>query len=639
MARLTDILVEENRQEVNDDKDFLTYGLYFFELGFPAEALGSAGGSGALSGTSYLFPLVINPQSLDVTDIFTAEFVPTAQGGLYVEENGIQRRELMIRGTTGFQPKRGRAKNQATVGTPNWNLTKPSFNLRPGGPLAEYSGQRHFHFLQDRVFRIYGELKRDPRYAKETYMNFINTKDGEAWRIIPTAFTMSRSASRNNLYQYAIRAVIVDKARLPNVIESYLDPRTAIDQFTDAAATAQRYANLGNAAVNDVTGVLTDLDRQVNGALSVINNASSIIRNVENSVGALESGLSRILTVPLSQVRASALALESLIQRLVNLPGRIRDNVAFSLWQLVDTFDGLSINTDLYASSPTLDLSRSTDNTRPAAGQSNSALTAAANSGITTLAQLGNRAHLPAAGDLSRQSGLPYREPQTTQISGEFTVTTRRGDTLSTLASKYLGTPGRWRELAVLNNLRYPYISESGAPGTVVVGDEIRIPSNTVAPEVTSPPGIIGVPQTATVAERLLGRDFKIEKTENGEFDFVADPESDNSDVKTVAGVANLQQALAVRILTTLGENPLFPNLGMPRVIGNSNAILDREIIRLRIRQAVENDPRINSVLSVTTQTTGSADQALIDYTVSVRGFSNAITVEERTEPLVIQVN
>ena len=48
------------------------------------------------------------------------------------------------------------------------------------------------------------------------------------------------------------------------------------------------------------------------------------------------------------------------------------------------------------------------------------------------------------------------------------TVTAKRGDTLSALAAKYLGSAARWTEIAALNKLR--------SPNKLTVGQKLRLP-------------------------------------------------------------------------------------------------------------------------------------------------------------------
>lgn len=58
---------------------------------------------------------------------------------------------------------------------------------------------------------------------------------------------------------------------------------------------------------------------------------------------------------------------------------------------------------------------------------------------------------------LARQSGIAFREPKS-----KFLVPFPYGVTMEQLATRYLGDPDRWIEIAALNGLRAPYVDEEG---------------------------------------------------------------------------------------------------------------------------------------------------------------------------------
>lgn len=54
-------------------------------------------------------------------------------------------------------------------------------------------------------------------------------------------------------------------------------------------------------------------------------------------------------------------------------------------------------------------------------------------------------------------SGIPFKVPLSA-----YAVPFPYGSTLEVVSNKYLGTPDRWHEIAILNNLRPPYVDEEG---------------------------------------------------------------------------------------------------------------------------------------------------------------------------------
>jgi hypothetical protein len=60
-------------------------------------------------------------------------------------------------------------------------------------------------------------------------------------------------------------------------------------------------------------------------------------------------------------------------------------------------------------------------------------------------------------GELARRSGIDYRSAASKRL-----VPLPYGSSLEALASRYLGDPDRWMEIAALNGLRAPYVDEEG---------------------------------------------------------------------------------------------------------------------------------------------------------------------------------
>ena len=103
------------RQGVNQDFNFFKRMLYYFELHIPTLAYGG----GAVPGVSnsFMFPLILPPESYSLEEPFAVELTPTQRGGLYSEENGIIFRKIRIKGNTGFKPRM--LKTYGSLGNPS----------------------------------------------------------------------------------------------------------------------------------------------------------------------------------------------------------------------------------------------------------------------------------------------------------------------------------------------------------------------------------------------------------------------------------------------------------------------------------------------------------------------------------------
>jgi hypothetical protein len=132
----------------------------------------------------------------------------------------------------------------------------------------------------------------------------------------------------------------------------------------------------------------------------------------------------------------------------------------------------------------------------------------------------------------------------TKTLSGFRLVETRRGDTLQRIAVRELGDATRWHELAEINRLRPPYLTddESQVSGSVkLTGSQLLVPSST---------------PTATVdtnAESIFGTDVLLRR---GKF------QVSSGDLVLVSGVDNYLQALRHVVRTEPGDLMFHPRYG-----------------------------------------------------------------------------
>lgn len=174
--------------------------------------------------------------------------------------------------------------------------------------------------------------------------------------------------------------------------------------------------------------------------------------------------------------------------------------------------------------------------------------------------------------------------------------TIQAGDTIQQIARRQTGNADQWWVLVRLNHLSYPYIDGAGpSPGPRVlgIGDSLLVPGNVADPAIrqASSGSGGGVGQYAI----LLGEDLFFEHG-----DFVVDPGS--TDLDTAAGLQNLVLALQRRLGTRKGELPYHPDYGshLERHIGQPRDGIRHAQIRHEVRQTVLDDPRIQSVPSLT---------------------------------------
>ncbi len=624
VASLTQILREQARQVEADDSRFLSYGIYFFELEFPAEAVAADNEGAGGQTNSYIYPLVLNPESIRIVDNFTLSKTPTSNGGLYIEESGVLEKALVIRGTTGMRPRVGRVQTGApTYPTASFNLPNTFIPAR-GRPTAQaaFSGQRHFQFLQDKIFRVYGDLKRAPQFSERTVMNWHNVKDEEHFRVVPERFTMTRDIRRRFLYEYEIVCAVVGLANA--VTTRLIEPdRNVFDRINDAIRTVRKAVNYARAAIQDVVNFADEVNNVVRNASGVINDAAQIVQSVDDAVTAIERVGTTLVTLPLNAVRANITAIEDLSQNLTGLPFRVAQSAAQSLRRVADALDHFAFLPDIFDESPVNQLVRDANRNVNAQRSTDAQLRAAAAAPPTSVIEASRRDGTAAPGDLARLQDPLYATPAGVQVRSANAQVVQGGENIAAIAGRYLGDARRWRELAAFNQLRFPYISDAGLPNTLRPGDTILIPSEAPPQNVSRTPGIYPGDPNIDAEERVLGRDFAlIEDRDDGFVDFAVD--ANGTDFTQTAGVGNLTQALRTRLTTERGTSPLLREMGYRPLIGLGFASADADIARIRLGEAVSADPRIDSLQAVEL-VPGTSDAVQVRISATVRGFREPV--------------
>ncbi len=595
-------VAEEARQALAQDAKFWQNYLYFFELFVPAEALWGSSGDKT---TSMIFPLVLNPQTLNTSEPFALSATSTVNAGLFLEENGIIARTITIEGHTGFKPRAVKS-----TGLAKSEMIKTDHVAIPRRGVAtplDVSGQRHFQFLQDRVFRTYSELKKDPATARETRMAFHNVRDDEHWYVAPVRFDMHRDVRSRFLYRYSIELLAYDLSSSSEVILPGED-KGILDRLRDVVASVKAAIDDIISVIQDVQGLLQSIENVVNGFVDAFTKLTSIV----SAGAAFIEGAADFITIPFRAVINTADAISDLQTRLDGLPARVRDTINNSLNRAKDACHRFANHRDRYQAPLQEKLAQlGTATSR----RELEAAAAAPPTSLNALAKLGTK---PMAGDLRRRQTLTTTR-RTPSYASAFTHNVAEEDSLPGLAARFLGRADEWRAIAALNDLVPPYVSRTGLPGTVRPGDSIMIPSTARPPSVRVNDGIVGADPNSGLEVQQLGVDLLVR-----DGDFVVSV--DATDIKTVRGVPNLEQALTTRLSTERGTDVLYRSLGYDRMVGIGVAAVDAQIAQLRLRDAVLADPRVARVVGVQTDATTPLDVASVDLTVQVRGLNQTVT-------------
>lgn len=169
---------------------------------------------------------------------------------------------------------------------------------------------------------------------------------------------------------------------------------------------------------------------------------------------------------------------------------------------------------------------------------------------------------------------------------GAVKVTVRLGDTLQKIAVRQLRDASRWREIALINGLDTPNLF-------LMAGSEILVPT---VPSVQGS-GVYGdlgddrKITNDTVAERLYGRDMMVAE-QNGKLSIVFGA---NNDIDTVAGDANLQQAVGLKVRIYQGQLLEDSEFGIRRVVGRKGTPTETLALKHSLLETALSDPRIAS--------------------------------------------
>lgn len=550
---------------LGEDSRFWRQFMYAFRLTGP-------------DGLDQLFPLVLNPTVYRKTHPFAADLSPTLEGGIYLEEQGVIISEIRVEAHTGFAPIR----NPQDTGT-------------PGATGLKLSGQAHFKRLQDRCFLEYSRLKKNLEIGPRVQLTFHNFKDKEHWIVAPKEWSLNRSASDLGRVAYPYSFTLSVLGAVEDVTDQPSEDDFVIDSISDALGALEK----ASASIEGGLADLVNLDLAVlvgAGGQVTLANALGGVDQILLATRGLLSGITTVVSLPytyLGEVQADLDEAVSLVSAAANLPA----DVVQIIRDTIDAIDTIAAYPEKFVDPFPQAAQRFLDLTRGPGNASTAELQAASTTTITQAQSLRSSALRP--GDQARVAGRVYSGARDfPRYEGFREVTTNYNDTLAGLAAAYLGDARRWVDIAIANQLSFPYISEEGLPGTVRPGNPILVP--TLARGGDS--GQIrsrGERTNPSKLEAILGRDLLLAFDDRGRADLVVDAALGSVDMKTVAGTPNMQQAIRFILTVEQGEDVLYTNNGVRRIVGRRGTF-DRLIdAELRVAEAISADPRVSRVANV----------------------------------------
>lgn len=608
--------IEQQRQRDTGDDSFFKQGLYFFELRIPPGATvdGKAG--------SFFYPLVIAPQNMTVSEPFALNKEFTLGGGLYVEENGILARTITVTADAGFRPKKnpGMSGFDPVLPPEKRSHTRVSLRKRLNEAL---SGQRHFQYLQDNVFRLYADLKNDPSTSKGTALFFHVTRDNEKWRVFPEMFDTQLTSDKPLQYPHTFKLTAVSGDDAGDVPES--EDKPVLDVLKTQAQMLRHGIQNLQAIVDDLTGVQNELTNLVRSPTGVLTDIQGVVSSVSDFLDGTQDLIStpRGLLTKLSDTIGESL---TAYDKAVTLGAseEVPGSVLNAMRRTQDALYVLLANPGAFVTPLEIRVDNFNHSTQLSTSQSKQALQEASQSAppnsMREWAKVGTGLTPGDSLRASAELGLGQNVPRYT---GAKEVVINQGDTLELIAGRWMGDARRWKIIAIFNGLQHPFISDQGLPGTLTVGDKLLVPDFSKPTRDRDTPATLGTRIEQPAEEHVLGVDFELTANSDGFFDMAVDVEGGSTDAKTVRGRDCLAQALRVRVATEQGTDLLYLTLGIQRVIGVGLSVLDEERQKFAIVGALTADPRVADVVPLDFGAVdGQPDHLNADLEIRVRGIA-----------------
>lgn len=225
-------------------------------------------------------------------------------------------------------------------------------------------------------------------------------------------------------------------------------------------------------------------------------------------------------------------------------------------------------------------------------------------------------------------------------------------DTLQSIAQQELEDMHRWAEIALFNNLKYPYIVDTvsekmeNPDHLKTIGDTvlIRVPSDQFR-DTSLELDRMSSSEKEDIYGLALGKDLSIvpsqaEVRHRGSSDFIFNLTSDlRGGVKTTSGVSNLKQALLTRLLTPRGSYIGHPEFGsnIHMYLGNKNNSETADLIGLEVERVLRTDGRVRHIEPNGYQITGNTyTGAFIVTPVSIEEAFDFVVSMEHQGPITL---
>jgi len=557
------------------------------------------------------FGFDVSPKSIREDEPFAEDVVAAQEGGWWVDGRGQYFKDVTVAGDFGLRPspkrfingggsslnRAGRAISQsanqvAISGARLANVIAGS----QAAPQGEFTGPDRFRMLKN-LFRWYADLKRKRDTASRVMMVWANYKNGEVYLCVPKRFGEERTVPSGRFksnYNFQLKLLAPLRVEVPK--DWLFSPRSQqgrgawLDKLKQVANVLDASRQLIETTANSIAEFGIEI-------------ADSILRPVASAVElarGIVDGAATLARFPLEAMRAAHRTCMSVIGTIAETAENARkfERIGMEYQRMARA---------IAASFVPLKIFSRQDSNAPAQAYARKYRERSGippfDSGARTNRQT---ADTDSSGFVLGGSNIPQ---------GEKKIKIPKSLTIRGIAQQFLGQAGRWKEIAILNNLKPPYLSPSGDGKNVLrPGQIIRIPA-----VIQDGQGqIFDTRDDAVEKEGYdFGRDLKIDLNT---FSFLVD---DTGDLAVVEGEENLTQAVNIKIRTKPGDLVVHPWFGFSGEVGSALTLDLLARYHLELKMTLLSDTRIERIKSLSLQASG--DILSIRGSLEAKGKDDAV--------------
>lgn len=547
------------------------------------------------------FTFPIPPKSYNISEPAATVITPTQDGGKFIENQGSIIKDIQIAGTVGLRPNPvsnelipGLAAKTGVKLTAPKVITDLATNVGStddrGLLPAEITGLDDITFLRN-IFRGYWDLKKQDNWARRVAMVWLYAKEGEWYIVEPISFQTSRDSGNPMSWTYAIQLRTI--YRFDEVIPFAQDRMSTWQQIENVWKTVGQ-------AINDLTISINQIVNAINFAVQLPFNLMGDFLNLATGLLGSLANLRNVGKTAKSIVRQGMLNLEHKAEELANLAQQIAYGEAAGDKRVFGS------------------VKEGHGEVPPSDDAAELILRSELRRAFVKIARLAKRLHaLDALYQESRQVQVTdyanrYLESGRTQYSGGSAFDPNNinmpssadevavDGTIRGMAKQHLGSEEYWKLLAMLNNLKYPYIAAARSSGVLQYGDKILIPkvSDSSDMENSTQDTLTDAGKEAlSPVVKKYGRDLVLNQLGSSAGATLSDVGiSQRGDLDIIEGVPNVEQAMMIKFGTEEGGLSTHPTFGAAFPLGTKLGLGRLQEFAINTRRTLLSDDRVKDI-------------------------------------------